>query len=303
MRFLANTPKLPALWEHIRFAYANTPLPPPEPNDCGLVIVNHEEKEVPDPATQEFVPPGTREARHVHWHSRADCPYAAWRPWARARLRARALSTGCGSYAIYSSPTFASLFDSVPPARRAEIVEVMAETEDAVGSTFVAPTCYDAWADVDEVPTAQEIKNEADRARSAMKWADAVRERTGRAVYAVVHEREKDTTTSPGRWLTKAEYIPVLEAIAEGEPDGVVHWTSPSFVTWAWTAQSDPKRFGYRAWYRQKVPCVPAIPLDDATWNGEVGKHVQTMLHGLAGVRAAEFREAIEDIFGASSAP
>ena len=95
---------------------------------------------------------------------------------------------------------------------------------------------------------------------------------------------------------------PVLEEIAKHQPHGVVHWSNTAFVNWAWTAGA-LKRLGYRWWYLQKVPCVPAIPLDDATWNGEIGTHIQTMLHGLAGIRATQFRQTIKDFFGASSAP
>jgi hypothetical protein len=240
---------------------------------------------------------------NIHYATRADNPVKTWRQWAVDIIKERAASIGCPVWGMYSTPTCSSYYQNQSPEKRAEIVAYMAETEQMMGSSALFVSGYDAWADVDGIPTPQEISNEVARVRSAMQWACAVREITDLPVYAVVHEREKDTATAPGRWLEIEEYAPVLEEIAKHSPDGIVHWTNPAFVNWAWTAQSAAKRLCYRWWYVQKVPCVPAIPLDSAAWNGEIGTHIQAMLHGLAGTKSVRFRQAIKSIFGASSAP
>jgi len=290
MRYLCNDPNVPD-WEHLRVHYANTPLPDPLPHDAGLVMLNVEEK--------AKAPNGSMV--NIHWATRPDGPNL-FRPWAVGIIKARAAAIGCPVWGMYSTPTCGAYFQNQTPQKRAEIVAYMAETEEMMGSSALFVSDYDAWADADGIPTPQEIGNEVARVRSAMLWACAVREVTGLPVYAVVHEREKDKANSPGRWLDVDEYGPVLEEIAKHSPEGVVHWTSPAFVNWAWTA-SEMKRLGYRAWYQQNVPCVPAVAIDDATWNGEIGKHIQYMLHGLAGTRSVLFRQAIKSIIGASSAP
>ena len=290
MRYLCNDPAAEG-FEHLRVHYANTPLPDPLPHDSGLVMLNVEEK--------AKTPGGS--LVNIHYATRADNPVKMWRQWAVDIIKARAAAIGCPVWGMYSTPTCASYFENCTSQKRAEIVAYMAQTEQMMGSSALFVSDYDAWADADGIPTPQEVGNEVARVRSAMQWACAVREVTGLPVYSVVHEREKDTTTTPGKWLGAGEYWPVLEEIAKHQPHGVVHWSNTAFVDYCWHPKQD-KRDGYRDWYMLHVKSLPTF-YEGCSWDDEPSQHIKSMLHGLAGIRSAQFRAAIKSIFGASSAP
>lgn len=284
MKLITRDPlaKSPWLWLPMHYAGQTAETMAPCPKHLvpfGVTMMNVEESAI--------APDG--KSKNVHYCTRADNPVKAWRGWAIDIIRSRAASIGCPSYGMYSTPTCGAYWENQTPAKRAEVVDYMAATEDMLGSVALFPTCYDAWADVDGVPTQQEIGNEVSRVRSAMQWACAVREITGLPVYPCVWDRQKPVPGSHvSRWLAMNEIEPIVAEIVSHQPDGIVQWTSPDFVNKCWA--TDPAVA--QAWRDDYSWCLPAWANTPEHW--EERSAIECVLTGQAGLRLSRMRQIIE---------